>query len=226
MINKKMYQERKANIAAFRGCGFNCTYCAFQHTMSRSGCADCRAFKPHAHQEVLDRRPPPTKDGEFLTMGLNGDIAFASDIELMKMLLYCNIWDDRTFVLQTKDPYIFKDLTDFITPNMIIGTTLETDASRFWNEISQAPPPIARHAHMVELDCRKMVTVEPIMKFSCGLAEMIKDIEPEMVYIGYDSKNNHLPEPALAETQQLIQQLRDAGIDVREKLIRKAWDEQ
>ncbi len=224
MINRKMYTERKANIPAFRGCDFNCSYCAFQHTMSRSGCADCRAFKPHAHLEVLEKRPPPTKDGEFLTMGLNGDIAFASDIELMKMLLYCNTWEDRTFVLQTKDPRIFWNMGDFIKPNMIIGTTIETDKSTTF--ISNAPRVDLRYDALVNMSVRKMLTVEPIMKFSKNFSRRIVTLRPEIVYIGYDSKNNHLPEPTLAETQQLIQQLRDAGIDVREKLIRKAWDEQ
>lgn len=220
---KKMYTERKANIAAFRGCDFNCLYCAFKHTMSRSKCPLCRTFTPHAHLEVLDKRPPPTKDGEFLTMGLNGDIAFATGKELRRMIEYCNQWHDRTFVLQTKDPWIFTKFKDVIQPNMIIGTTIETDKSTTF--VSKAPPVDVRYDALVNMPVRKMLTIEPIMEFTDDFAEIIYNFDPEIVYIGYDSKNNHLPEPTSLETKVLIGQLRGAGIDVREKLIRKAWDE-
>lgn len=224
MTKSKMYQERKANIPAYRGCAFNCVYCAFKHTMSRSKCQQCRAFEPHAHIEVLNKRPPLTKEGEFLTMGLNGDIAFASEVELVRMLLYCNAWDDRTFVLQTKDPRMFVKFTDFIKPNMILGTTIETN--RHTSFISKAPYPLTRYLTLKNVDCKKMVTIEPIMQFDEMLFDWIVDLGPEIVYIGYDSKNNHLPEPTLAETLHLIKQMKDAGLDVRTKLLRKAWDEQ
>jgi len=156
-------------------------------------------------------------------MGLNGDIAFASNSELREMLLYCNKWSDRTFVLQTKNPIVFAPRKDLITPNMIIGTTIETDAVNY--NLSNAPRPSVRYFGLRVIDCRKMVTIEPIMKFTEYFGSQIINLHPEIVYIGYDSKNNHLPEPTLAETHQLIDQLRGAGIDVREKLIRKAWDE-
>lgn len=217
-----MYTERKANISAFRGCDFNCVYCAFQNTLRFQKCEKCKSFTPHAHLEVLSREPPKTKDGEFLTMSLTGDIAFATGDELCQMLVYCREWHDRTFVLQTKDPSIFRQFEDDITDNIIIGTTIESERRHF---DSSAPSPLVRYRALRALDCRKMVTIEPIMKFSWLLRDWIVDIEPEIVYIGYDSKNNHLPEPTLAETRELIRQLRNSGIDVREKLMRKAWDE-
>ena len=219
----KMYAERKANISAFRGCLFGCTYCAFNGTLSRQSCELCRKYTPHAHLEVLDKRPPTTKEGEFLTMSLNGDVAFASENELVKMMLYCNTWDDRTFVMQSKNPRIFEPLADFIKPNMIIGTTIESDID---HNISKAPSPIKRYASMRLLDCRKMVTIEPILTFNLDkLWSWIQLINPEIVYIGYDSKNNELPEPTLDETNELIAVLREHGFNVKEKLIRKAWYE-
>jgi hypothetical protein len=164
-----------------------------------------------------------TQEGEFITMSLTGDIAFASEKELVKMLLYCNTWEDRTFVLQTKKPHIFEPLTDFIKPNMVIGTTLESDID---HGLSKAPTTVKRYEAMRALDCRKMVTVEPILTFNLDrFYMMLHLINPEVVYIGYDSKNNHLPEPTLAETQELIEQLRSSGFDVKEKLMRKAWYE-
>ena len=219
----KMYQERKANISAYRGCAWNCVYCAFQNTLRFQSCEQCKKFEPHAHLEVLDRTPPITKDGEFLTMSLTGDIAFAREQDLVKMLLYCNAWDDRTFVLQSKNPRIFEQYNVLIKPNMVIGTTIESDVD---HHMSKAPPPAQRYASMRLLNCRKMVTIEPILKFDLAkLYGWIHLINPEIIYIGYDSKSNNLPEPTLAETKELIKELRTAGYDVREKLIRKAWDE-
>ncbi|MCK5374102.1 MAG: hypothetical protein KAJ40_02350, partial [Alphaproteobacteria bacterium] len=55
---------------------------------------------------------------------------------------------------------------------------------------------------------------------------MIHSIDPEVVYIGYDSKKNKLPEPTLDETNELINRLREHGFEVREKLISKAWYEE
>ena len=221
----KMYEERapNGNISGFRGCDFKCSYCAFRNTLRFQKCEKCKSFTPHAHLEVLDRRPPKTKDGQFLTMGLTGDIAFATDKELRAMIAYCHKWSDRTFVLQTKNPRIFEPLTDFIKPNMIIGTTIESDIN---HGVSKAPPPHLRFESMKALNCRKMITIEPILTFNLNvLFKWIKSIKPEVVYIGYDSKNNHLPEPTLAETRELIEQLHISGIDVKEKLIRKAWYE-
>lgn len=159
-----------------------------------------------------------------MTMGLNGDIAFASPNELDSMLEYCNKWSDRTFVLQTKDPFVFLlNGAEKIKENMIVGTTIESDIC---HDVSKAPAPIKRYEAIRSLDCRKMVTIEPILTFNLNvLFGWIRRINPEVVYIGYDSKNNNLPEPTLDETKQLIKMLRDNGFDVKEKLIRKAWYE-
>ena len=220
----KMYKERKGNVSAYRGCLFKCSYCAFSGTLSRQSCELCQKYIPHAHLEVLNRRPPATKVGEFLTMALTGDVAFASDEELRKMIAYCNKWDDREFVMQSKNPSVFEKFSDYIRPNMCIGTTLESDID---HGLSKAPTPASRHNAMQSLNCRKMVTVEPILIFNLDqFYSMIHSIDPEIVYIGYDSKKNKLPEPTLDETNELINRLREHGFEVREKLISKAWYEE
>jgi len=221
-MKTKMYQERKANISAFRGCGFDCDYCAFQNTLRFQNCPDCKAYKPHAHLEALEKNPPKTKEGEFVTMALNGDIAFASPDELRQMVEYCNKWSDRTFVLQTKDPRIFFGIRNMITDNIIIGTTIETNIN---HNFSTAPSVFTRMQVMSMLECRKMITIEPIMKFDPTFIVDIANLKPEIAYVGYDSRKNKLPEPTLEETLLFISGLFSAGIDVREKLIRKAWNE-
>jgi hypothetical protein len=72
--------------------------------------------------------------------------------------------------------------------------------------------------HMAALDCRKFVTIEPIMQFDCEqLADLIAQADPEWVNIGADSKGHHLPEPTYGEVMILHDELLRRGIEVRKK---------
>jgi len=68
------------------------------------------------------------------------------------------------------------------------------------------------------------LSIEPIMDFDReDFAHWIILLNPEVVYIGYDSKRKHLPEPPLAKTLGLIDDLTGAGIHVERKLLRERW---
>ncbi len=237
----RMYAERKGNIAVFRGCGFNCCYCAFRRMLKLSNCQKCRNFEPHSHMEVLERKPPKTKKGQFLTVGLSSDISFMDDDEFCKVLDYCSKWGDRTFLIQSKNPGYFLGLEHLIPSNVIIGTTIETnrlvtsksletntcfysDESHYLRPISKAPSSYVRYEAMRSLDCRKSVTIEPILDFDVDIMEKyIKDIKPEIVWIGYNShpEKNGLPEPTLYKLDKFVGRLKKSGINVRLKLIRE-----
>jgi len=209
----------------------------------------CRGFKPHSHMEVLRRTPPRTKEGEFLTIGLSGDISYMDVNDFYGVLDYCSKWGDRTFLIQSKNPGYFLQFAHRITPNIIIGTTIETnrlitdisygtttcfydrgDRDHGFDYISQAPSSKLRYEAMILYNGRKAVTIEPILDFDTAVMSswIINKIKPELVWIGYDSlhKRNRLPEPLLAKTQEFIKRLDDAGVSVHQKLIRKAWYEQ
>ena len=221
----KMYSNRKGNTPAFRGCDFRCIYCAFKNTLRFQKCLKCKAYSPHAHLETLLKKPPRTKEGEFITVGMNGDVAFASKDEMSDMIQYCRDWPDRTFMMQSKDPRCFLPFN--IPENLMICTTIETNGE-FTKEYSEAPTTHTRIGAMLELSergCETMITIEPIMKFTQGLVDWLAYLRPKIIWVGYDSKNNHLPEPTLVEVNNFIYELRTFGIDVREKLLRKAWDE-
>ena len=220
-----MYPERKGNISWFRGCSYGCTYCAFSNMLRRSKCTHCQAFEPHAHLEVLDRTPPKTKEGEFLTMGLSGDISFASDIEMKAAVAYCEKWSDRTFLIQTKAPHLF--ITYNFPENVIFDCTMESDLTYRY---SKAPKIKYRHKIMTSGPVQRQrnriwITIEPIMGFSEGFADWLEEIHPEVVYIGYDSKRHGLIEPSLDQTMKLIEQVKKFA-EVRTKLLRKAhWED-
>lgn len=249
MTENRMYSQRTKNIPVFRGCDFGCVYCSFKRLIQMNRkCTDCAEFKPHSHMEVLQRNPPRTKEGEFLTIGLSGDISFMLLCDFWQVIEYCHKWKDRTFLIQSKNPAYFLRFNAFKIPvpdNVILGTTIETN--RYWpmtsfqtgepiynkgiaySEISKAPRPFLRYEAMLKLNCRKAVTIEPILDFDLDvLAKWIQDISPEFVYIGYandryEGKKLKLPEPPLAKTQELIARLRESGIEVRCKSLRKAW---
>jgi DNA repair photolyase len=235
-VNQRMYKERKANIAVFRGCSYYCIYCAFRKTLSRLNCTSCFNFKPHSHLETLSRRPPKTRDGEFITIGLTGDISFMNLVEFKKVIDYCHEWCNVTFLIQSKNPLYFLQFVKDIPDNVIIGTTIESNLGQWWSKssepihystISKAPLPIDRFEAMLKISCRRAITIEPLLSFDCDILEQwISNINPEFVYIGYNSNTKmRLPEPSLSKTIELIQRLKNKNIDVREKLIRKAYYE-
>jgi hypothetical protein len=70
---------------------------------------------------------------------------------------------------------------------------------------------------------RKIVTVEPVLDFDVEImAKWVREIGPEVCYVGYDSKRNYLPEPELYKVEVLMKKLKEIT-DVRAKTIRKAW---
>lgn len=225
MTKDNMYPERKGNIPWYRGCNFECTYCAFGKMLILSKCTSCQSFEPHAHLEVLNKTPPKTKDGEFLTMGLTGDISFATGKEKEAAIAYCTKWSDRTFLVQTKSPDLFM-LYDF-PDNVILDCTIESDIHY---NVSAAPTVRYRQEIMSSRPVQRLknkiwITVEPIMGFTEGFADWLEEIHPKVVYVGYDSKNHHLREPSLKETMKFIEQV-EKYAEVRPKLLRKAhWED-
>ena len=55
---------------------------------------------------------------------------------------------------------------------------------------------------------RTMISIEPIMEFELAiLVPWIKEIRPEFVSIGADSKGHNLPEPTPDKVNALIEEL-------------------
>lgn len=243
--SKRMYGDRLENIGITEGCDFNCNYCAFEALQKRFGITDeDKTYKPHTHIGRLNKKPKSTSGDQFITIGLNGDISFASDEVIRLIISYCAQWSDRTFLLQSKNParFIETDRTGsrkFHFPdNVILGCTLETNYSLIpsvsapgesilYSTISKAPQTICRTEAMVEIhDNRKIITIEPILNFDQeSLKNMIEAIKPMAVYIGYDSGGHNLPEPPLQKTLDFIESIKSVT-QVRLKLLRKAWYEE
>jgi len=51
----------------------------------------------------------------------------------------------------------------------------------------------------------KMVTIEPVIDFDIDvMLDWMKNIKPLMIWLGYDSRNNNLPEPSLEKFKELF----------------------
>jgi len=155
------------------------------------------------------------------------DISFATFDYFTGILGVLHSHPKTTFYIQSKDPIYFCEYLErgfYIGDNIVLGTTIETN--RNTKQYSRAPIPTYRYDAMKILKHRKYVTIEPIMDFDMDvMVRRIKEIAPEFVYVGYnsrDSKNKHLLEPSLSETEELIVEL-EKFTEVRQKLIRKAW---
>ena len=192
------------------GCNHECEYCkpSFQRGTRRWGmgqgnCQLCCTLTPHLHPERLDQSLRKTGFMQFIFTCSSGDIASCPTDYLKKIVaVMCNN-KDKTFLLQTKDPKTF-DRVDF-PQNVVLGITLETNHDDLSRAVSKAPAPSERYEVFKDLKYkRKMLTLEPIMQFDLDtMVRWIGDIDPCMVWLGYDSKNTGLPAPDLAQVKEL-----------------------
>jgi hypothetical protein len=170
----------------------------------------------------MEQKLPKTKYMQFIFACSSGDIAFCSTEYLERIITRIRSEPDKTFLIQSKDPCTFNRVT--FPRNVILGTTVETNRDELAEAISKAPKPTQRYKDF--LDVRhdlKMVTIEPVMDFDMDvMAYWIENINPCMVWLGYDSGKNHLPEPKLEKVKTLHWELATRGFTVILKTIREA----
>jgi len=229
----RMFKFVKKTWNPFVGCRFNCSYCWARRMARRLRCEKCREFVPHFHPERLDKIP---KSGIVFVSDM-GDISFAPDSVRVKVINAITRVQERynvIFFFETKNPSIYlesPERTDgrpLYPSKTIFSTTIETNRDELVLKYSLAPPPTTRFEWMKWLaesipQTRRHISIEPIMDFDLDVMfKWITDIEPELVSIGYDNYNHHLPEPPLSKVLKLIEDLEASGIKVERKTLREA----
>ena len=166
---RNMYADAKT-WNPFKGCKFDCTYCApsFQRQSKRqkNRCADCCTYTPHCHEDRLDKIP----SAPIIFVCGNGDIAFCPPDftrRIIERIVEHNMRArHKTYYLQSKEPSYFEPFLDDLPDNVILLTTLETNRDAGYEAISKAPPPSVRYQQFKALDYpRKVVTIEPLLDF-------------------------------------------------------------
>lgn len=145
---------------------------------------------------------------------------FAAEVPseyIKRVISHCFEYPDNTYVFQTKNPGRYITIRTRFPPSSILGCTIETNRSLI-SDISRAPHPMERVEIMSRITRPKFVTIEPIMDFDVrAFSDAIISINPTFINIGADSKGHKLPEPPVWKIDALIRELRDAGIEIREK---------
>jgi hypothetical protein len=160
---------------------------------------------------------------QFIFTIANGDVAFCPTSYLDLILDQIRFHNDKWFLIQSKNPATFNRTVFPI--NVVLGTTIETNRDDLYQGTSKAPLPSRRFEDFLRINHPyKMVTCEPIIDFDVDImVEWVKNINPCMVWLGYDSKRNYLPEPELRKVKLLHWKLSKLGYVVILKEIRRAW---
>jgi len=173
-------------------------------------------FQPTFHPERLNRKFKP--DRLVFTVSM-GDL-FGSWVKTEHIKAVLDVIDTNRmtrFFLETKNPRRYLEFE--IPENTVISTTIETNRSY---SVSKAPPVHERYSAFKQLGGLKHVSVEPIMDFDLDiLVDWIGKMNPSIVSIGYDNYGAGLPEPPVSKTVKLIEAVKDIGIAVEVKSLRK-----
>ncbi len=210
----KMFRAVSETWNPFHGCEFSCDYCwakGLVITKLKHMERYRNGFEPGFEEKDLKRRFKP---GSLVAVSLMGDIAFCKQEWLDRILARIREFPETNFLLQTKNPAIFRDMD--IPMNCYASTTIETNRN---NKHSKAPTAHARYIAMLELDHpRKFISIEPVMDFDLiPMSKWLKDIMPSIVEIGADNYNKGLPAPPWWKVDHLIIELEEQGITVNRK---------
>jgi len=187
------------------GCSHNCIYCYarpiandFKHRYHKYR----NGFQPTIHPQLLNLRFRNKR--VFITD--MGDL-FCKEIPdefIEKVIEATQNSLTSTFLFLTKNPARYSKFKFY--SNNILGVTLESDIDY---KLTNAPSPYTRFIDFLHVSHqRKFVSIEPVMRFSHHFIRWLELIEPVFIYIGYDNHNPYLPEPALSECLQFINQLK------------------
>ena len=185
-------------------CPHQCIYCYYQ--------ADPR-YKDLIGELRLDEKALKDNLGEGRTVfvGSSTDmwtkmIYGSWDEWISKVLLHCNKYPKNKYLFQTKAISSLLNFQSFLPPDVIIGTTAETN--RPTNRISKASLPFWRLSGLRQLSLPKMISIEPIIDFDLNMfVYLIEKANPQFVSIGADSKGHNLPEPPGSKIKELIVEL-------------------
>jgi hypothetical protein len=228
--NGKMFNIVTSTWNPISGCFYNCTYCwarDLASTKLKNSYRYSEGFKPSLNEKELSKW---FGKGDLIFVSDMGDMFgnFIPDEWIKRVFDTMRQFPEADFLFMTKNPIRYLRLLPFIPKNAILGVTIETNNDEIIqkDKVSCAPLPSERYEAMKALEWdRKLVSIEPILDFNLSIfSAWIQDINPIVVYVGYDNYSHQLREPALKQTTELLESLPVTSLVIK-KTIRPAWFE-
>ena len=196
-----MYKFVTHTWNAIKGqCIHNCDYCYMKSNWTRF---------PKQNILRLDEKTLKDNLGEnrFIFVGSSTDM-FADNVPkewIIRTLKYCRQFPKNKYLFQTKNPKRFWEFINYFPKDSLLCATIESN--RDYN-ITKAPGVKERVSYMKNLPFKIMITIEPILDFDLReFIDLIKEINPNWVNIGADSKRCDLKEPSKEKIELLIEEL-------------------
>lgn len=202
-------------------CGHACSYCYVQ-AMSKKFPEMSKRYSGEIRL-ISEELSVDYGKGKTIFIEHCNDL-FANDVPanlITPILAHCREYPDNTYVFQTKNPIRIIDFLWAFPPKYMVGATIETNR-HFPKIMGTAPTPETRYMALRGLPrtARLFITIEPILTLDPAiLAGWIKELHPEFVNIGADSKGHGLVEPPPEDIKELVRLLtkEDPKIEIKEK---------
>ena len=201
-------------------CGHKCKYCYVQRMGDRFPALKAKYSGPvRIIEGSLSVR---YGTGNTIFVDHMNDL-FADNVPvdmIYAVLEHCKQWPGNTYVFQTKNPARAFELAGSLPEKSIIGTTVESN--EWYPDITDAPHPLDRIDALfgikVAWKFKTFITIEPVIDFNLkAFLVELRSARPDFINIGSDSKKSGLPEPSAQKLVALIEGIKDAGIEIRQK---------
>ena len=200
----RMFQSVTETWNCYVGCRFDCDYC-WARTLALTRLKHLPryqdGFTPHLVERELYRKLP---SGGFVAVSLMGDIAWATERELVRILKVIQNHPLTEFLLCTKDPSIYTSPV-FATAgkHVYFGTTIESNRPYPGTKAPATKDRAEELGHLAHP--HKFLSIEPIMDFDVpAMLAWLESIHPDIIEIGADNYGHHLPEPPQDKIETLL----------------------
>jgi len=229
-VNQQLAEETFGEVTEtwnpITGCLHTCSYCWARNYARRLASTGIEPYRTHLFKPAFAewRLKHRLGKGRFIFVSDMGDMwgEWVPKEWINKVLDVVGSKPDSKFLFLTKNPKRYHEFQEGFTGNMMLGATIETNRDY---KLTKAPTPRERYEAMRDLKWKhKAIVIEPILDFDPEFTDWMKEISPEIIYLGYDNYDNRLQEPEMSKAERLVDELCGMA-DVRAKALRKAWYE-
>jgi DNA repair photolyase len=175
------------------------------------------------YDEKTLKRDSGVYPGTIFIEHMNDLFSRAINIQWIERIInHCLKYPENKYIVQTKNiemalNYFMSRAMSETINNFIIGTTVETDIELMLANAPERKKRLDGINMFNRLGYKTFITIEPIMKFTPEFGKLLVEARPDFINIGADSKRCGLPEPSKQEVLTLIYNLKNNGIEVKQK---------